>query len=257
MARDFEHTAINPLILSGKMADLECPLASDPGTRWGYGLGMDWLGLIIEAIDGRRIATFCQEEIFDPLGMSSTKFEADDLLDRLATSYGRSDDGSFIPIDMPVPPTRPEFYGMGHAIYSTADDYIRFLRLVLNRGALDGVRLVSEQTIDAMLTDQLDDLSFRPMVSCAPLESADFDPFPGIRCGHSIAFLCNSDDVPGKRLAGSQTWAGCLNTFFWIDPKADLCAVMLTQSVPFADPRVMKTYDLFERAVYDAESSRP
>jgi len=115
-----------PTILSGLKQALNYPLITDPGTRWGYGPSIDWLGRVVEVIDGRRIDQFCQQEIFEPLGMISSAFEPDALNDRLASVSIRGEDGVFGPMDI-APPPKPEFYGMGHAMYSTAPDYMRFL----------------------------------------------------------------------------------------------------------------------------------
>ncbi len=236
-------------ILSGQKASMMYPLTSDPGSRWGYGPGVDWLGRMVEAIDGRRIDAFCQEEIFDPLGMRSSAFEPDALSDRLSVVSARGEDGHFAPVDL-APPPQPEFYGMGHALYSTAPDYLRFLRMVLNGGQLDGNRIVSAEALELMLSDQMRGLEFRPMHSVAPSVTADVDLFPGQKVTHSMAFLRNEEDVAGKRSAGSLGWAGVCNTHFWIDPARDVAAVLMTQSLPFVEPPMLKTYDAFERAVY-------
>ncbi|MFC3613732.1 serine hydrolase domain-containing protein [Lutimaribacter marinistellae] len=235
-------------IMSGRKASLLYPLMADPGTRWSYGPGSDWLGQVVEAVDGRRIDTFCREEIFAPLGMDTTRFEPDGLEDRLAAVWQRQDDGGFARRKL-SPPAQPEFYGMGHALYSTAGDYMRFLRMVLNRGALDGERLLSEQAVGALLADQMRGLTVLPMRSATPATSADF-VLPADTT-HSFAFARFESDQPGKRRAGSQGWAGIANTHFWLDPAADVAAVLMTQSLPFAEPRFMSAYDAYERAVYD------
>ncbi len=236
-------------ILSGQKASMMYPLTSDPGTRWGYGPGIDWLGQMVEAIDGRRIDAFCQQEIFDPLGMTSTAFEPDALADRMSDVSIRGEDGAFGPFEL-APPSQPEFYGMGHALYSTAPDYLRFLRMVLNGGQLDGNRVLSGGAMEQMLADQMRGLTFRPMISVAPPLTADVDLFPGMKATHSFAFLRNEADVAGKRSAGSMGWAGVCNTHFWIDPAKDVAAVLMTQSLPFVEPGMLQTYDAFERAVY-------
>jgi len=112
----------HPSILSGLKSSLNYPLAFDPGERWDYGIGIDWLGQVVEAVDGRRIDRFCREEILDPLDMNDTGFEVEDKTDRLASVSMRGEDGKFGAFDI-APPTRPEFYGMGHALYSTAPDW--------------------------------------------------------------------------------------------------------------------------------------
>jgi CubicO group peptidase (beta-lactamase class C family) len=88
------------------------------------------------------------------------------------------------------------------------------------------------------------------MVTVAPPVTADFDPFPGTTKTHSFGFMRNEADIPGMRRAGSQSWAGVLNSHYWFDPASDLAAVIMTQSLPFVEPRWMKTYEAFERSAY-------
>ncbi|MEY8828431.1 serine hydrolase domain-containing protein [Sedimentitalea sp. XS_ASV28] len=237
----------HPTVLSGLKSSLMYPLTTDPGTRWGYGPSIDWLGQVVEAVDGRRIDAFCRQEILEPLGMNDTAFDPDRLADRLSAVAMRGEDGEFRPHNL-APPADPEFYGMGHALYSTAPDYLRFLRMVLNRGQLDGNRILSEHALDAMVSDQMNGLTFQPMQSVAPLVSADVE-FPQ-GSTHSFAFLRNETDIPGMRSAGSLSWAGVCNTHYWIDPSRDLAAVIMTQSLPFLEPRFLKTYQAYEQAVY-------
>jgi methyl acetate hydrolase len=241
----------HPPIHSGLNSALEtAPLIFDPGTRWGYGLSSDWLGKVVEAVSGQSIVAFCQTEIFDPLGMTSTGFEVtQDMAGNLAQVNARNPDGSFSPMEL-APAPNPEFYAMGHALYSTAPDYLRFLRMILNKGALDGVHLLSEPAVATMTADHMQGLAWSRLISKVPSQSADFDPFPGTRLVHSLGFMRNQEDIPGKRSAGSQSWAGLLNTHYWIDPARDIAAVLMTQSLPFVEARFMKTYDAFERTVY-------
>ena len=240
----------NPTILSGaKAALLSYPLTSDPGTRWGYGPSTDWLGQVVEAVDGRRIDAFCQAEIFDPLGMTSTAFEPDGLTDRLCQVQMRGEDGTFAPFDL-APPPQPEIYGMGHALYSTAPDYMRFLRMVLNKGALDGNRILSEAAVAQMCADQMEGKTFQTMTTVAPPVTADVTLPEGTT--HSAAFVRYESDIPGMRKAGTQSWAGVCNTHYWIDPASDLCAVIMTQSLPFVEPRFLAPYQAYEKSLYAA-----
>jgi CubicO group peptidase (beta-lactamase class C family) len=241
-------------ILSGQKAGLMYPLMSDPGTRWGYGPSIDWLGQIVEAVDGRRIDAFCQDEIFDPLGMTQTAFEPDGMEDRLAQVSIRGEDGQFAPFEI-APPPKPEIYGMGHALYSTAPDYLSFLRMVLNKGARHGNRVLSEAAVAEMTADQMRGLTFQRMVTAAPPLTADVVLPEGTT--HSFAFVRAEADVPGARHAGSQSWAGVCNTHYWIDPAADLAAVIMTQSLPFVEEPYMRTYRAYEEALYNTDLSMP
>lgn len=254
MPRYMEATG-HPTILSGLAASLSYPLQFDPGERWDYGVGIDWLGRIVEKVDGRRIDRFCQEEIFDPLGMPDTRFEVEEhMAARLASVSIRGEDGKFGDFAL-APPSKPEFYGMGHSLYSTAPDYLRFLRMYLNKGALDGKRILSETGVESMLANQIGNITIPCLKTVVPAITADAEFFPGRRKSHSMAFMRFEEDVPGMRSAGSQGWAGVLNSHFWFDPKANLAGLLMTQSLPFVEPRFASTYENFERAAYRQASA--
>ncbi|HUJ88232.1 MAG TPA: serine hydrolase domain-containing protein [Burkholderiales bacterium] len=239
----------HPSILSGLKKSLFYPLMFDPGKRWDYGMGIDWLCQAVEKIDGRRIDKFCQEEIFGPLGMTSTAFEPDGFASRLASVSARGPDGKFAPFEL-APPPHPEFYGMGHCLYSSAGDYLRFLRMFLNKGALDGKRVLSEKGVATMLANHIGELRVGKMITAIPAVTADVDLFPGTPKTHSLGFLRVEKDVPGMRAAGSQGWAGVLNTHFWFDPARNVAATIMTQTLPFVEPPFMDVYAKLERAVY-------
>lgn len=242
----------HPTIISGLKASLFYPMVFDPGTRWDYGIGIDWLGQVVEAVDGRRIDTFCQDEIFGPLGMTSTAFECEGAMaQRLGSVSARGEDGKFVPFEL-APPAHPEFYGMGHSLYSSVGDYMRFMRMFLNQGALDGQRVLGESAVRTMLANQIGDLRVRKLVTAVPAITADFELFPGTPKTHSFGFVRLEQDVPHMRSAGSQGWAGVLNTHFWFDPAKDVAATIMTQTLPFVEPRFMAVYEQFERAVYAA-----
>jgi methyl acetate hydrolase len=243
----------HPSVFSGKIAGLHYPLVSDPGTEWHYGPGVDWLGRVVEAVDGRRIDAYCRAEIFEPLGMADTRFDLEsDLEDQLSQAWSRREDGFKPARSGPAP--HPEFYGMGHALYSTAPDYMRFLRMVLNGGTLDGNRILSSAGIQAMLATRSGGLSVPRLRSVAPRVSQDFDPFPGRRVTHSMAWARLEEDVPGRRAAGSQHWAGALNTHCWLDPKSGIAGLFMTQLAPWSDAGFMRAYEAYERAVYQVAS---
>jgi CubicO group peptidase (beta-lactamase class C family) len=237
-------------ILSGLKTSMNYPLLFEPGERWDYGIGIDWLGRVVEKVDGRGIDQFCREEIFDPLGMPDTRFEVEaHMAPRLASVSIRGEDGKFSDFAL-APPSMPEFYGMGHALYSTAPDYMRFLRMVLNKGTLDGKRIISAAGLESMLANQIGSTPIPRLKTSAPAITADTEFFPGKRKSHSMAFMRFDEDIPGMRHAGSQAWAGVLNTHYWFDPSVGLAGLLMTQSLPFVEPRFMNTYEKFERAAY-------
>lgn len=251
IARYLESAGLPPVI-SGLRASLTCPLAFDPGEKWHYGSGVDWLGLAIEAIDGRSIDRFCHEEIFTPLGMVDTHFELEDsIAARLAPVFGRSPEGDLVEAPIKAdPPSHPEFYGIGHALYSTAHDYMHFLRMWLNQGQLDGVRILKPESIWYVLENHIGDLRMQPLSTALPIAVEDLTVFPDIAKSHSLCFARTEEDMPGMRSAGSQFWGGVLNTHFWFDPTRDLAGILMTQLVPFLDGRFMSTFAAFEQKAY-------
>jgi methyl acetate hydrolase len=241
-------------VLTGKRsALLESPMVFDPGTAWAYGFGTDWLGQVVEAVSGTTIDVFLAERLFEPLGMVDAVFERDGREDRLVGVHKYDADGSLVEMRDIGPPPHPEFYGMGHALIGTADDYLRFLRMFLNGGELDGVRVLAPETVAWMFANQIGDLDVTPLVAGEhPLAAPVFRPAWGAPAKHGFAFVVNTDDVDGRRRAGSQTWAGLMNTHMWVDPTADVAGVVLTQVLPFGDSRVLSVCDAFEREVYAA-----
>ena len=237
-------------VLSGQKTSLMYPMVFEAGERWDYGIGIDWLGQIVEAIDGRRIDQFCKQEIFDPLEMPDTRFEIEGTMqDRLAKVVIRGEDGEFADFEL-APPSNPEFYGMGSALYSTVPDYMRFLRCLLNNGELDGQRILSAASVDTFLANHIGNLRVGKLTTVIPALTADVEVFPELTKSVSLGFLRVESDVPDMRSAGSQGWAGVANTHFWFDPKKGLAAVLMTQTLPFVEPRFVKVYKQFELGVY-------
>jgi methyl acetate hydrolase len=236
---------------AGILESLMHHLLFDPGEGFAYGIGTDWVGMIVSAVDGRPIDQFVREEILEPLGMTSTAFEAEEAGDRLAHLSLKKEDGSFGPFQL-APPSHPKFYRMGDALYSTPADYLKFLRMVLNRGEVNGTRLVGSEAMKLMLTDQMRGIRIPApvLVSIAPGISRDAEIFAGARRTHTAGFFMNLDALPGRRGASSLSWAGILNTHYWIDPGSDIASIFFTQMLPFCDTDLMTSLDDFERAVY-------
>jgi CubicO group peptidase (beta-lactamase class C family) len=240
----------NPSILAGTKAAMMYPLTFEPGTRWDYGIGIDWLGRCVEAVDGRRIDRFLKDEIFGPLGMVDTACEVEaHMEDRLCACSIRGEDGKFGDFTI-APPSRPEVYGMGHNLYSTAADYSKFIRMWMNKGKFNGHRLMSARTATAMLANNIGKIRVGRMVTVAPPLTADTEFFPDVPKTHSFPFMRMEADVPKMRHKGSQSWAGVCNTHYWFDPAADTFGLIMTQSLPFVEPRFMDTYLDFEKATY-------
>ena len=168
---------------------------------------------------------------------------------RTVTVSRRQSSGGLVQQVRNNPVSVTEFSG-GGGLWSTASDYSRFMRMWLNDGELDGVRILSPETVAMMGENQIGSLNAGEWISTAPESSNDFHPLALGNGRWGLGFLVNRDDQPGRRAAGSLAWAGLYNTYFWIDPTQDVAGVLLTQILPFADPQVLAVFAEFEQAVY-------
>ena len=246
MGRYMEATG-TPSISSCANAALSLPLAFDPGERWDYGIGIDWAGKAVEAVTGQSLAAYMQQYLLQPLGMTDTGFKIGSAQrQRMAKVHTRADDG-FTATDMELP-QEPEFHMGGGGLYSTASDYLRFARMIMNGGTLDGVRVLAPETVAMMSSNAMGDLVCRPMKSAAPGASNDVDFIDGMQWG--LSFLINPEPLPTGRSAGSLAWAGLANSYYWIDPARQVAGVYATQLLPFFDDRAVRLFQEFETAVY-------
>lgn len=247
LARFYKATGLPPA-RTGKLQALEAPLASDPGTRWEYGINIDWVGRIVEELSGRNLADYLRAHIFMPLGMPDTGFLVTPAQNaRRIPTPTRAADGSLTPQPLD-PPRMPEFFNGGGGLYSTARDYLTFVRAILKGGA----GILKPETVALMGQNHIGALNVQPMVSQNNDASCDVDLFPDQAVKWGLTFLINTRDVPGRRNAGSLAWAGLRNTYYWIDPSKRVGGVFMTQLLPFADPTVLRCFADFECAVYAA-----
>jgi CubicO group peptidase (beta-lactamase class C family) len=247
--RYYETTGF-PTILSGKLAALNAPLAFEPGERWEYGINIDWVGRMVEKVSGQDLNTYMRANIFQPLDMRDTGFiPSAEQFARYAQVHNRKADGSLEPVPQ-APPAQSEFYAGGGALFSSGPDYMAFLRMLLGGGALNGRRLLRPETVELMTQNHIGDLNVRNLITQSPGMSNDVALFPDMGQKWGLTWLMNTDDKPARRSAGSVAWAGLYNTYYWLDPKRKVTAVMLTQILPFADPTVLHLLDDFETALY-------
>jgi methyl acetate hydrolase len=248
----YEKVTGTPTIVTCKNAALTSPLVFDPGDRWEYGIGIDWIGKMVEAVSGQKLGQYLQQHLFAPLGMNDTSFKVSPAQKaRLAGMHQRQPDGSLVVIPFGMP-QEPEFEMGGGGLCGTAHDYIRFTRMILNGGTLDGIRVLQPETVQMMSQNQMGDIHCAPMKTVIPTSSHDADFFPGMKQQWGFSFLINTEQSPQGRSAGSLAWAGLGNTYYWIDPVKQVTGVLFTQILPFFDPKAISLFRAFETAVYQA-----
>jgi CubicO group peptidase (beta-lactamase class C family) len=226
------------------------PLLFEPGERWHYGTSTDWLGRLVERISGQMLEDYFRQRIFDPLKMPDTFYNVPpDKQPRLAALHRRGADGTIAKEPNQPSPVVAQPIG-GGGLTSTADDYARFLRMLLNGGALDGARVLSPETVALMGQNQIGTLGVPALKTAMPERSDDFSFVADGRDKWGLGFLITADYVGGKRSAGSLSWGGINNTYFWLDHTRGIAGVILMQFLPFADRKALEVYDGFERGVY-------
>ncbi len=138
----------------------------------------------------------------------------------------------------------------GGGLYSTGSDYLKFARMFLNHGSLDGKTVLRPETVAMMGQNQIGDVNVVVLKSVLPDSSLDAEFFPGMVKKWGLGFMINTETAPTGRSAGSLAWAGLANTYFWIDPTKNIAGVILMQLLPFADPQALQTFAEFESRLY-------
>lgn len=236
------------IVDGGPRAILTAPLVFDPGTGWAYS-SMDWVGQIVEIVSGQRLDQYVYEHVTGPLAMTDSRFHFEPVADpRLASMHHRHPDGTLEVIPFHFAQT-PELVRAG-GLHSTGPDYLRFVRMLIGQGSLEGTQILKPETVVDMARNQMGDLDMPVMRTYTPALSNDFDPFPGMQKKWGLGFVINTERSRWGRSAGSLAWGGLANTYFWIDPTKRVGGVIMTQILPFGDPMVLETFGRFERAVY-------
>ena len=206
--------------------------------------------MLIEKVRGQRLDQVFRDYIFMPLAMNDTHFYlSDDKIDRLVHPRKRNLDGSINLKELNH--SEPTFFSGGGGLYTTAPNYIRFLRALLGFGELDGNRILSPAMVRLMGTNHTGSKEIGPLESQDLDFSNQADLYPGGKNGFGLGFFVHGKPVPDGRAAGSLFWAGIMNTYFWIDHAKSVCGVFLTQMLPFYDKITMDTLGQLEKAVYE------
>ena len=257
-----------PWVVDASYASIETPLLFDPGEQWEYGSNIDWAGLVVEGVTGKRLGDVFAERILGPLGMDSTAFSMTPAMrERMATIHAREDsDGSLIPLPGVELPPDPEIHMAGHGLYGTAEDYAKFIRMWLNDGAGPrGEQILRPETVEMACRNHLPEGMFIKMLPgigatevaktvlpvSNPRLSNDAEFFPGMPKTWALSFMINEEQAPTGRPAGALAWAGLANLYYWIDRANGVGGFWATQIFPFADPTSVGGFLDFEKAVYD------
>jgi len=235
--------------MSGKREMFTLPLVADPGSRFEYGINADWLGLVVEAASGQTLDAYFAEHILGPLGMTQTTFlMSPEQRANSVPVHLRGESGAWEATELDWS-QEPEWFAGGHGLYATPRDYLKFQRMLLGGGTLDGTKIVEPASLDEAFSNQIGELDFPPAIATAdPGSSADFNAGPGYKFG--LGLLLNSEDQPGARKAGSGAWAGIFNSHFWVDRSSGVTGAIYSQTLPFVEPPVFQMYADFERALY-------
>tara|TARA_B110000438_G_scaffold103172_1_gene102007 strand:- start:426 stop:1667 length:1242 start_codon:yes stop_codon:yes gene_type:complete len=217
------------------------PLASQPGSRWHYSVGIDVAARLIEVLSGQSLGAFLNERIFGPLGMTDTGFSvADGNLNRLSAMYGLPDLfgqdhtgtklveaalGGFnecIDVSATYPTGAPEVFARGgFGLFSTIGDYAKFAQMLLNGGRLDGTKIIGRKTLDLMHANHLP-----PELLPWALLGQDNDGF-GFGLGSRVMMDVAASAGPGS--VGEYGWLGAAKTYYWVDPAEDLVGLFMAQ----------------------------
>jgi len=195
-------------------------LLYQPGTMWEYGLSTDVLGRVVEVVSGQTLGQFLSERVFRPLQMTDTGFVVPEAKRARVAQPLAADPSTGKEIKLPDPMVARKFECGGGCAVSTPADYIRFAQMLLNRGTLDGTRLLGRKTVEYMTSDQLGGATIRP---------GDF-PGPGYGFGFTMAVRRETGVARVTGSTGDYGWGGAFGTTFWVDPKENLTVVFMSQA---------------------------
>ena len=236
---------------AGRRESLDVPLVFEPGTRWEYGLGIDWLGVILERVEGARLDEVVRRRVLEPLGMSDTGFSpAERLVQRFASVHVREDNGSLRATGMLRPKDRAMDMG-GTGMYSTAPDYAKFVAAWLNDGEGEFGRFLTADTIAMASENGLGRLKVGPLPSFEPNLARPFDfLYPETTKSWALSFMITDGPTVSGRSPGTLSWTGLANTYFWIDRSARIGGVWACNLLPLGEHAAWSAYLDFESAVY-------
>lgn len=211
---------------------MQVPLIGQPGEQWYYSAAPDILALILQRITGQSIDSYLRENIFDPLFMNDTGYNVDENQQhRIMQVHFNTDDGNLVNSHVQVPPTGNTVYGGTHGIFSSTEDFLKFCKMILNKGIHNGKRILKEDTVALMLKNHVGNLIGQSR---------------GFGLGFGVLYDTSKD--PSLANIGQIYWGGYFKTHFFIDPKEELIGIIMTQKIPNTDEYIIE----LNRAVYGA-----
>ena len=211
---------------------MQVPLIGQPGEQWYYSAAPDILALILQRITGQSIDSYLRENIFDPLFMNDTGYNVDENQQhRIMQVHFNTDDGNLVNSHVQVPPSGNTVYGGTHGIFSSTEDFLKFCKMILNKGIHNGKRILKEDTVALMLKNHVGNLIGQSR---------------GFGLGFGVLYDTSKDPSPAN--TGQIYWGGYFKTHFFIDPKEELIGIIMTQKIPNTDEYIIE----LNRAVYGA-----
>lgn len=232
-----------------KKSEPDLPLLHDPGEKWTYSPATRVLGWVVEKVSGDTLDVYLKKNIFDPLKMVDTFHSVPaDKVSRVATAHARAN-GKLT--ETPNDPKQESPVRGDGGLYSTAQDYGRFMRLFLNGGSLDGAKVLSPKTIALMGQNHIGNVYIRTQPDGNPVRTRPF-PIGAGKDKFGLGFQITAADPKYAhfRAPGSLSWGGINNTHFWIDPKKQVAAAVMVQVLPFYDDASLGVLRGIEEIVY-------
>ena len=240
------------LVNKTKKNEWELPLLDDPGTKFNYSASTRVLGLIVEKVTGSQLEPWYQEHIFKPLGMNDTSYAVPaGKQARLARQYTRYT-GKVEPLPAAAVPSTPSapYRGDG-GLYSTIEDYSRFVRMLLNGGTLGSAKILSPESVKLMAQNAIGSIFVQTQPDADKQRTKPFPLGAGKdKFGLGFQIAANDPAIKGFRSPGSMSWAGIFNTEFWVDPVRHVGGVHMMQLLPFYDDGAIRALRGFEETVY-------